>query len=255
MVWNTPVYFDIETTGLSHADEILQIGAIRQDTGETFNQCIMPLSHNYIDPEVTEANGFSIQQGQLIRNGQVMRTTHPKDACKKFIQWLAECDNPPLLIAHNCGSFDAPRIYSLFEQYDCDECFVNMRGEFADTLPLFRNEYPNFPKHSLSYLVAHFLNEKQEHCALEDAHQLMRVCLMAKPQFQVSKLKQFYRVYQGCRHCHYRNGTHLNFCETRRHDDGYFYDDDGDRYDSDGDRVYDYSSSMSYCSSSSDSDY
>ena len=76
------VFFDLETTGLNlEEDEIVQIAALANtDESEEFSVFVLPSVE--ISEGASNVNGMTIQYGQLVRNGRVLRSTDIRSALK-----------------------------------------------------------------------------------------------------------------------------------------------------------------------------
>ena len=76
------VFFDLETTGLDvEEDEIVQIAALA-NTAESEEFSVFVLPNVEISEGASNVNGMTVQHGQLVRNGRVLRSTDMRSALK-----------------------------------------------------------------------------------------------------------------------------------------------------------------------------
>ena len=81
------VFFDLETTGLNtKEDEIVQIAALAWPGSEEFSVFVLP--NVEISEGASNVNGMTIQYGQLVRNGRVLRSTDIRSALKVILKLL-----------------------------------------------------------------------------------------------------------------------------------------------------------------------
>ena len=80
------VFFDLETTGLDvEEDEIVQIAALA-NTPESEEFSVFVLPNVEISEGASNVNGMTIQYGQLVRNGRVLRSTDMRSALKVVLK-------------------------------------------------------------------------------------------------------------------------------------------------------------------------
>ena len=127
------VVLDVETTGLNtHADEIIEIGAVRIENGievAEFSELINP--GREVPPKVVELTGIT---AAMLRDKRTLMEVMPEFA--KF------CEGA-VLVAHN-ASFDMAFFRRAFKK-------AGLPFEFTllDTLALVRNQYPHAKNHKL----------------------------------------------------------------------------------------------------------
>ena len=82
------VFFDLETTGLDvEEDEIVQIAALANtDESEEFSAFVLP--NVEISEGASSVNGMTIQHGELVRNGRVLRSTDILPALEVILKLL-----------------------------------------------------------------------------------------------------------------------------------------------------------------------
>ncbi|XP_024890355.1 uncharacterized protein LOC112466488, partial [Temnothorax curvispinosus] len=149
---NTPIpstsalaFFDLETTGLSKTSEIVQVSA---KLGlQEFNAFIVP-SHGF-SPSASLVTGLSVDDGELFRNGEKMKTMPRRLALKSFIDFLTP--GPVILIAHNGGRFDAPMLLNELRSLGLLQDFQSVVFGFCDTLPLLKKKLPERIKAKKSF--------------------------------------------------------------------------------------------------------
>ena len=82
------VFFDLETTGLNtEEDEIVQIAALA-NTAESEEFSVFVLPNVEISEGASNVNGMTVQYGQLVRNGRVLRSTDIRSALKVILKLL-----------------------------------------------------------------------------------------------------------------------------------------------------------------------
>ena len=148
------VAFDIETTGLSAAnDRMTEIGAVifsRGEVKESFNTFVNP--HMHIPAEVTKLTG--------IKDSDVRNAPEEADALKAFLEFAG--DRP--LLAHN-ATFDTG-----FMAAAAERCGVEFDPVYLDTLPLSQALLPDLKRHKLDIVSNRLsLPEFRHHRASDDA--------------------------------------------------------------------------------------
>ena len=96
------VAFDLETTGFSDIDSIIEIGAIRvvggvvQETAEfTFQELVYPMDHKRVKPEITALTG--------ITDAEVRKARPINEVLPDFMRFVGG----DILLGFNCMSFDS----------------------------------------------------------------------------------------------------------------------------------------------------
>jgi len=103
------VYYDLETTGVSHADkhknvQLLQIGAVDADDGKEFEQYILPTCE--IDSDATKVHGLSVAKEGLLLRGKKVDAVEMKLGLERFLKWLEDFGEPVVLVGYNSSKFD-----------------------------------------------------------------------------------------------------------------------------------------------------
>ena len=182
----TLVAFDLEGTGLLHENgQMVQLSAIYRDeqgAQHQFDEYILPT--RAFSPEAAEVTGFKVTDGVLYKQGKAVTTVSLKHCLDQFIKWLSQTPEVPVLVGHNCFSFDAPLLCAslhdegLFDQF----CEVVESGGFADSLNMARDVYPKLKNYRLSDLTKALLSGRRydTHNALGDAKALYDILMLRR---------------------------------------------------------------------------
>lgn len=147
------IVFDLETTGLSRYDEIIEVGALKVQGGEvqdTFATLVRPRCP--IQPAASMINGIT---DSMVRNAPFIEEVLPD-----FFGFAGEM----LVVGHNITTFDLPFIRR----------FAGREGAFfaqtyIDTLALAKERLPRLGSYSLSNLCSFWgINPQSQHRALGD---------------------------------------------------------------------------------------
>lgn len=161
------IVFDVETTGLSPAnDRLTEIGAVKVkglriiDSFQTFVNPKRPIPAN-----IVELTG--------ITDEMVQDAPDEQQAVTAFMEF---CGNNPVLIAHN-ASFDTAFLRAVLQRHQMTCSFVTL-----DTLVLCRAMLPELAKHKLNIVAKHLkLGKFDHHRANDDA------CMLAKIYIALSE--------------------------------------------------------------------
>jgi DNA polymerase-3 subunit alpha (Gram-positive type) len=166
------VVFDLETTGLSAAnDRITEIGAVLIGGGEVkdrFSTFVNP--ERPIPPKITELTS--------ITDAMVADAPKDEEALRAFLAFIG--DRP--LIAHN-ASFDMGFLRAAEKRW-------GMQAEHTsiDTLVIARGLYPELGKYKLDVVAKHLhLDDFHHHRACDDAEVLSKIFLRMMEQLQKDK--------------------------------------------------------------------
>ena len=149
----------------------------------SFNACIIP-SKPFCKkaPEVT---GLTLNNGILCHKGRpVDNPTTPLIAATNFVHvsWLHEIPKPVILYGHNCKSFDNPRLLKLLQSCRLVGAFSEKVLGFVDTLPLYKDKFPEYDSHKQEYLVSKCLEiTYNAHNAIDDVQSLCALVKKSSP--------------------------------------------------------------------------
>lgn len=156
------VVFDIETTGLSAASDVItEIGAVVMTNGqETARFQTFADPERHIPPNITQLTGIS--------DSDVKGAPSQQSAVRAFLEFA----DGRMLAAHN-ASFDVGFIYEACRRYQID-----FEPRFIDTLAVARALLPSLKSHRLN-IVAQFLGlpDFNHHRATDDAVTTGRILL------------------------------------------------------------------------------
>ena len=147
------VAVDIETTGLSNDDSIIEIAAVRFVGGqveETY--CSLVRSKKVIPERVTRLTG--------ITQSMIAEAPHPELVIREFVAFISN----HRLVFHN-AAFDMRFIRRYLEYFN-----QPMPSRIIDTLPIARRKLPELSSHRLALLVEHLcLPVARSHRAQDDS--------------------------------------------------------------------------------------
>ena len=178
------VVLDVETTGLNtHADEIIEIGAVRIENGvevAEFSELINP--GREVPAKVVEITGITTA---MLRDKRTLMDVMPEFA--RF------CEGA-VLVAHNAG-FDMAFFRRAFKQAGLPFDFT-----IIDTLALVRNQYPHLKSHKLGNMCKQMgISLVNAHRAVHDARatglMLQKVLSEVSAQKQVRFLRELNTCY------------------------------------------------------------
>lgn len=153
------VVFDLETTGLSRTDNILEIGAIKiknDNIIDTFDQLINPKR-----PIPTSASHVN-----HITDDMVSECPTISDVLPQFLDFIGKLP----LVAHN-----APFDVSFIKRYS-----TSLKNQIFDTVKMSRKAFPELKSHSLQSLIKDLnIVVTSSHRSLPDAQataKLFQIC-------------------------------------------------------------------------------
>ncbi|MCF0109841.1 MAG: topoisomerase DNA-binding C4 zinc finger domain-containing protein [Erysipelotrichaceae bacterium] len=150
------VFFDLETTGLSSDDEVIEISALKVVNGkivEEFDTLVNPGMP--IPDEASMVNGIT---DDMVKDKPGFETV-----LKAFLQFVADAP----LAGHNINSFDMKFIRRDAMKYFGKE----ITNDTIDTLPMARACLPDLPSKSLGCVAEHYgIDSSGAHRSLADCH-------------------------------------------------------------------------------------
>ncbi len=167
------IVFDLETTGLSSAnDRITEIGAVRVKGGEVlerFDTFVNPQTR--IPPEIVRLTGIT---DEMVQDAPL-----EGEALEQFFAFCGDCR---ILVAHN-ASFDMGFLRSAMHRLGMERPLTSI-----DTLIMARALYPELKKHKLNLLAEHLgVEQKNHHRADDDALVLGGIFLRMLEKLQAEK--------------------------------------------------------------------
>jgi len=187
------VYYDLETTGVSHAEkhknvQILQIGAVEGDTDQMFEEYLMPTCQ--IDPDATKIHGLSVAGDKLRLHGKKVNALPMKLGLQNFLSWVEGLGEPIILVGFNSNKFDNWVLcHNLLRcRLTPTQGTIDKLGDGMNYVaPLLRQwGMAKGPGVKLSFAVSKLVKREQKvpHSALDDARDLKDV------SEEVAKIKQ-----------------------------------------------------------------
>ncbi len=172
------IVFDIETTGLSVQNcKITEIGAVKIRDGkiiETFN--------TFVNPEVPIPE--EIVELTSITDEMVADAPKIKEALTAFFDFIG--GSQKLLVAHN-ANFDTG-----FIRYAAEECRMEFKNPYLDTVALSRYINPTLKKHKLDVLAEYYeLGDFNHHRACDDAAMLAAIYFKMIKSMREQDIKSF----------------------------------------------------------------
>ncbi len=155
-----PIFYDTETTGIDKKNHaIIELAAYDPERNRTFDELIDPGMP--IPSEATAIHGIS--------DDMVAGKPSFQNIAEKFV---AFCEGPVILIAHNNDAFDFPFLQSEFAKHSVSFPF---EATF-DTLKWARRYRGDLPRHTLQILrEAYGIPANNAHRALDDVMVLYEV--------------------------------------------------------------------------------
>lgn len=172
------VAVDIETTGLSNEDSIIEIAAIKFADGEVEAVfCSLIRSKKVIPEKITRLTG--------ITQSMIAEAPHPEDVIREFVAFISN----HRLIFHN-APFDMRFIGKYLEYFN-----QPAPSRILDTLPIARRKLPELSSHRLAVLVEHLkLPVTRSHRAQDDSlatgHLYLALRNIASPRTKTKKRKK-----------------------------------------------------------------
>ena len=195
------VLFDLETTGMSVNDEVIEISAVKVRNGiivDEFSELVNPrrpipyaasaVNHIY-DEMVADADDFA-------------------DVLPRFLLFVGD----DILVGHNIASFDMRFLYR-----DCEKYFhQTLTNDYVDTLFIAKTVFPNWRHRNLGKLAEYYgLSTAGAHRALFDCKMNQQVFENMGKALQNNEIVLEEEKVKLCRRCgkpmKKRNGMYGEF--------------------------------------------
>ena len=174
--------FDIETTGLSLADEkITEIGAVIVKDGEIidkYNSLVNP--EKSIPQEIVELTGIT---DEMVKNERTIDVVLPE-----FLRFVGD----RVLVAHN-AKFDIGFIRKM-----CEQQGIPFDYTYIDTVALSRYVNPELKRHRLNIIAEHYkLGDFNHHRACDDAEMLGHILMRMFEKLSYEDIKSTDKLVQA----------------------------------------------------------
>ena len=165
-------FFDLETSGFSAEDEILQIAV---KSGEKqLNQYVTPKKK--ISAFATKVHGLTSEGRDLFFHGKIVPSEPLRAALTKLVSFLKSLQKPAILVAHNC-TFDSNKLVMAINKCGLINLFEETVEGFADSLPIFKKKFPGKDHKLLTLTKMDFaVDLQQAHDAYYDIVMLENIC-------------------------------------------------------------------------------
>ncbi|KAJ8393137.1 hypothetical protein AAFF_G00068200 [Aldrovandia affinis] len=167
------VFFDLETTGLGRACDIIQLSAV--SGGHSLNLYTVPRCR--VQRGASAVTGFRVWRHRLYLHHRPVPTITLPEALTSFLAFLRMLGQP-LLVGHNVRRFDCPVLARALDEFQLRAAFLRVTSGFLDTLPLARDLLRGRGQQSYRQesLVRDVLGVSYPaHDALEDVRALQRL--------------------------------------------------------------------------------
>ena len=189
----TVIIFDLETTGLGHKADIVQMSAICGS--EIYDKYIMPTQS--ISYQASRVTGLTVKNSILYHKGQPVNWVTLQEACQGLLEFV-QSKSKPLLVGHNIENFDVPVLYNAL-------CKVNLADKFSkavvgciDTLRVAKQGFPKteVENYKQETLVKKYLGTSYEaHNAIADVTALQNLFQQKLSQIVLQNPYQFVFVF------------------------------------------------------------
>jgi DNA polymerase III epsilon subunit-like protein len=132
---------------LARDSNIIQIAARSLETDDSISMFVRP-KNGLIPLHISKLTGIEMHELTMYCDMIPVPSYYTKDALTTFAEWIDK-HPAPIIAAHN-ASFDARILVSACKNYGVE--FRNLI-EFADTIKIFKQEYPNQSSYKLHDLV------------------------------------------------------------------------------------------------------
>lgn len=218
------ISYDLETTGLSWDDEIIQIGAYTYSPSNHrtsfFNQFILPATRT-IHPNAASLIGLEVRTGSLYdsRTNTIVPTVSETEGLVRFLNWLTSLQdgyNGVVLVSHGAIFLDIPVLIRAVQRASMTENFFQVVKGFCDSNAIFQEDKSTrYESLSLQHLYRTIVGERGDvHRALEDATDLYHLLLR---HFKVESLSLAIPMLDLCT---YTSKCMVLYSNWRQHVDG-----------------------------------
>lgn len=218
------ISYDLETTGLSSEDEIIQIGAYTYSPANhqtsDFSQFILPATRS-IHPDAASVIGLEVRMGSLhdSRTNTIVPTVSESEGLLRFLNWLTSLQygyNGVVLVSHGAIFLDIPVLIRALQRANMTENFFQVVRGFCDSNAIFQEDKSTkYRSLSLQHLYQTIVGERGAvHRALEDARDLYKLLLR---HFNVESLSLAIPMLDLCT---YTSQCMVLYSNWRKHVDG-----------------------------------
>ncbi|XP_068595863.1 uncharacterized protein [Brachionichthys hirsutus] len=175
----SPVFFDLETTGFGRSCEVIQLAAVCG--GHSLNLYVVPCSR--VERGAAKVTGFRVRRRRLYLHRQLVLTNSLREVLVSFIAFLQMLGRP-LIVGHNIRRFDCPLLARDLDQLNLRADFESSVSGCVDTLPLAREVLKDRCLRSFRQekLVGELLGvDYKAHDALEDVRALQALFGVLQP--------------------------------------------------------------------------
>nr|XP_034328683.1 uncharacterized protein LOC105337269 isoform X1 [Crassostrea gigas] len=160
-----PVYFDLETTGLSRNSHITQMAAVcGENQWQRFVKPKVPMSS-----KASDVTGITKRGSKMFHRGKSVHSSNLSFALESFVEFISRQGKCAILSGHNIKSYDCHVLFNALEAVGKMDTFKDHVAGFIDTKLLFRSQFPGLPSYSQQALVSSFLHcDYAAHDALQD---------------------------------------------------------------------------------------
>lgn len=135
-----------------------------------------------ISPQASQANQLTIVADQLLYKSRPVKALTLRECLVDFINYLKSFNRKVVLAAHNGKVFDARILLKAFLEADLFNELQSIVIGFIDTLPMFKQMFPERKSYKQEELVRDCLKKSYDaHNGLEDVKSLKDLLLHLKP--------------------------------------------------------------------------
>ncbi|XP_061677444.1 three prime repair exonuclease 4 [Syngnathoides biaculeatus] len=174
------VFFDLETTGLGPACELVQLAAM--SGGHSLNLYTVPRCR--MEPGAARVTGLRVRRQKLYLRRRPVPTRTLREVLLSFVAFLRSFGRP-LLAGHNIRRFDCRPLARALDETGLRAEFEASVAGFLDTLPLAREVLKECGMSSFKqeYLVKELMGVVYKvHDALEDVRSLQMLFNVLQPK-------------------------------------------------------------------------